>query len=417
MSNDTLPSLLHHQAIQRGADVAIRHKQLGIWHVLPWQEAQREVLQLAAVLRERGFNKGDALFLLSHPRPQALLLQLAAQWLGGLAAPVDLLVDRAVNVQLLKKLRPAFVFAEGEDEVALLAEAGLTPKLVVYADRRGLAAHAESARLDYADALTLAAAPLHEAPLVSPVDHAFAFHRLDAQGLVHLQTISHHELLNEGRRLLRQENLSAADEALAARAFAASGHARYLLAPWLLAGFRLNFPENLATRDNDRRELGPTLVAGTRETYQRLESLVQQRLPQTGTWRRRLVDWALRTAHATRNPPAVSLRPATNKSVTKPQRFNLQLALAQWLVINPLRDVIGFSRTRVPLLVGEPLPESSLRFFRSLGIEVRNWEEQAYWYVLEGGKARFVKRGPASLSLSAEPALAAVNINTAGSSS
>jgi long-subunit acyl-CoA synthetase (AMP-forming) len=414
MSNDTLPRLLQAQSEQRGADVAIRHKQLGIWHTLRWQDAQREVLQLAAVLRERGFNKGDALFLLSHPRPQALLLQLAAQWLGGLAAPVDLLVDRAVTVQLLKKLRPAFVFAEGEEEVALLAEAGVTPKLVIYADRRGLAANAESARLDYAEALTLAAAPLHEAPLVAPVDHAFAFHRLDAQGLVHLQTISHHELLNEGRRLLRQENLSAADEALAARAFAASGHARYLLAPWLLAGFRLNFPENLATRDNDRRELGPTLVAGTRETYQRLESLVQQRLPQTGTWRRRLVDWALRTASATRNPPPVSLRPATNKSVTKSQRFHLQLALAQWLVISPLRDVIGFSRTRVPLLVGEPLPESSLRFFRSLGIEIRNWEEQAYWYVLEGGKARVVKRGPSSLQVETSASLSATTIHTAG---
>ena len=410
MSNDTLPSLLRAQSEQRGADVAIRHKQLGIWHALRWQDAQREVLQLAAVLRERGFNKGDALFLLSHPRPQALLLQLAAQWLGGLAAPVDLLVERAVTVQLLQKLRPAFVFAEGEDEVALLAEAELAPRLVIYADRRGLAGDAQASRLDYADALKLAAAPLHEAPLVAPVDHAFAFHRLDAGGLVHLQTISHHELLNEGRRLLRQENLSAADEALAARAFAASGHARYLLAPWLLAGFRLNFPENLATRDNDRRELGPTLVAGTRETYQRLESLVQQRLPQAGSWRRRLVDWALRTSSAARNPPPISLKPAAKSN----RRFSLSLTLANWLVISPLRDVIGFSRTRVPLLVGEPLPESSLRFFRSLGIEIRNWEEHAYWYVLEGGRARVVKRGPSSLQVQASPSLAAAAINTAG---
>lgn len=409
MSNDTLPSLLQAQSGQRGSDVAIRHKQLGIWHALRWQDVEREVLQLAAVLRERGFNKGDALFLLSHPRPQALLLQLAAQWLGGMAAPVDLLVDRAFTVQLLQKLRPAFVFAEGEDEVALLAEAELAPRLVIYADRRGLAGDAQASRLDYADALKLAAAPLHEAPLVAPVDHAFAFHRLDAQGRVHLQTISHHELLNEGRRLLRQENLTAADEALAARAFAASGHARYLLAPWLLAGFRLNFPENLATRDNDRRELGPTLVAGTRETYQRLESLVQQRLPQTGTWRRRLVDWALRTSIATLTPAVVSLR-----AVAKPPRFSLSLAVAQWLVISPLRDVIGFSRTRVPLLVGEPLPESSLRFFRSLGIEIRNWEEQAYWYVLEGGKARVVKRGPASLQVENGASLGAATIHRAG---
>ncbi|HWU34672.1 MAG TPA: AMP-binding protein [Methylovorus sp.] len=421
MSHDTLPGLLQHQAAQRGADVAIRHKQLGIWHVLRWQEVWREVQHLAAVLQARGFQKGDALFLLSHPRPQALLLQLAAQWLGGVAAPVDLLAARDDTLRVLQGLRPTWVFAEGEDEIALLAEAGAVPRLLIYADQRGVVANHSSAHLAYAEALALAAetvqaAPQQQAPLVAAVDHAFAFYRLEAQQAdqapqLQLQTISHHELLNEGRRLLRQENLKPQDEALAARAFAASGHARYLLAPWLLAGFRLNFPENLATRDNDRRELGPTLVAGTRETYQRLESLVQQRLPQAGSWRRRLVDWALRTSSATRKPLVVSLRP-----VAKPPRFSLQLLLAQWLVINPLRDVIGFSRTRVPLLVGEPLPESSLRFFHSLGIEVRNWEEQAYWYVLEGGKARVVKRGHASLTLPT-PAVAAASVSTVGSPS
>ena len=60
----------------------------------------------------------------------------------------------------------------------------------------------------------------------------------------------------------RENRSSASEEALAARVFAASGQARYLLAPWLSAGFCLNFPEALATRDTDRRELGPTLGAG-----------------------------------------------------------------------------------------------------------------------------------------------------------
>ncbi|MNR37341.1 hypothetical protein D3C85_1553490 [compost metagenome] len=69
---------------------------------------------------------------------------------------------------------------------------------------------------------------------------------------------------------MQGERLTEREEALAARAFAASGQARYLLAPWLLAGFRLNFPERLETRDQDRRELGPSLVLGTRETYGRL---------------------------------------------------------------------------------------------------------------------------------------------------
>jgi len=153
------------------------------------------------------------------------------------------------------------------------------------------------------------------------------------------------------------EKLGADEQALAARAFAASGQARYLLAPWLIAGFCLNFPENLATRDNDRRELGPTLVAGTLETYTRLHDLVQARLPQPGSAQRRLVDWAL------------AAQPGAARRV-----------LGEWLVRRPLRDVIGFTRTRAPLLVGEPLSGNAQAFFAALGIAVRAWPDPAQWH-------------------------------------
>ena len=175
-------------------------------------------------------------------------------------------------------------------------------------------------------------------------------------GEVELQETSHAELLREGQALVSGEALTEREEAFAARAFAASGQARYLLAPWLIAGFCLNFPEGLETRDIDRRELGPTLVAGTRETWQRLENMVRERLPAAGTWQRRLVDRAL-----------------------APRAAGLTGLIGGWLVRRPLRDVLGFTRTRVPLIIGEPLPEASVQFFATLGIAVRNWKEAADW--------------------------------------
>ena len=113
----------------------------------------------------------------------------------------------------------------------------------------------------------------------APEQTAFRFFRWGEHGGLETQALSHAFLLQEGGERVRAHGLSADERALAARAFATAEQARHLFAPWLLAGFSLNFPENLATRDQDRRELGPTLVAGTRETYGRLADDVARRLP------------------------------------------------------------------------------------------------------------------------------------------
>lgn len=371
MTNDTLPSWLSFQAKAQPLRVALRHKKLGIWHTQQWRQLQQALLRSVGLLQQKGFQQGDTLFLLSHPRPEALLLAIAAHWLGGVSAPLDPDYEVSGIVDLLHALKPAFVFAEAQQQVDQVLQASDDIRLLIYADARGLSHYQHPALCAYAAIDFLEAidsvSPL---PLALPEDVAFKFYRLseadpsDASSpfsefaKLEFNTLTHAEMLANARQLIQKEALTANEEALAARAFAASGHVRYLLSPWLLAGFILNFPENIDTRDFDRRELGPTLVAGTSATYQRLESVIASRLPLANTWHRRLLDWSL----------------ATTNSHPLYRRL-----IADWLIVRPLRDVIGFSRARVPLLVGEPLPQKSLHFFAALGIHVRTWPDEAHW--------------------------------------
>ncbi|KAF0815314.1 2-succinylbenzoate--CoA ligase [Andreprevotia sp. IGB-42] len=365
----TLPDQLLAQARQRGQQTALRHKQLGIWQERSWRSIADETGRLAGALAARGFVAGDALTLLSHPRAEALLLSLAAQWLGGIAVPLDPALPDKQLITLLQQIAPRFLFLEDEVQVARSHAAGLAAATTIYAAARGLADHRQLT--SYA---TLAdeAAQSVPSPKGRAEQTAFAFYRLLADGSAEREQLSHAELLQEGQRLVSAEQLSHREEALAARAFAAGGQARYLLAPWLLAGFRLNFPENLATRDNDRRELGPTLVAGTRETWGRLALQVQQRLPEAGSWRRAWIDAVVKTGH---------------DHAATPSWFSRLLArsVGHWLIRKPLRDVLGLTRTRVPLLVGEPLPEHVAAFFASLGLTVRTWPDPAQWQGLITG--------------------------------
>ncbi len=358
MSADTLPEWLNFQASHRPTQIAIRHKRLGVWQEKTWQMIQHETLQLVSALQARGFARGDTLYLFSNPRPEALLLSLAAHWLGGVSAPLDSDSHDADFLVLLQQLQPAFVFAEGQHQVDFLQQQGLGQTLIIYADARGLAGYQQGILQPYAGFINPNNNHFYQPPVSGAANDAFVFFRLNPQQRIERKKLSHKKLLTQGRLLIELEALTEQEEALAARAFAASGHLKYLLAPWLQAGFKLNFPENINTRDSDRRELGPTLVAGTSLTYQRLESLVKSRLPLAGTWRRALLDWSLATS-AKSSP--------------------LRRALAYSLMIRPLQDVIGLSRTRVPLLVGEALPEPSAQFFLSIGINIRNWPDAPAW--------------------------------------
>ncbi|MFM0298978.1 AMP-binding protein [Paraburkholderia sediminicola] len=352
----TLPDWLRHQAQHRPHAIALRHKRLGTWHALSWQDVATAVEQLAGGLAQRGFATGDALLLVSHPREEALLLSLAAQWNGGVAIPLDPhLADDALR-SVLTLIAPCFVFAEDDSQIdRLLTHEGLH---VIDANPRNLTPHPHPAVTDYR------ALQVHNEnglpPAVRPHDDAFAFVRHDADGQLVEQRFPHATLVREAQQLVATEKLNADDEAFAARAFAAASQARYLIAPWLLSGFRLNFPESLATRDNDRRELAPTLVAGTRETYARVAQLVDERLPGTRSWRRRLINRAQRR-----------------------QGGPLARALTWWLVTRPLREVIGFSRTHAALVIGPPLDDKTAALFEALRVDVRAWPDTGDWQRVE----------------------------------
>ena len=339
----TLPQALLLQASTRGSAIALRYKQLGIWQTRTWSQVAQDVGRLAAALQQRGFTPGDALLILSQARVEALLLTLAVQWLGGYGVLLDPQHDQRA---LLARLQAAFVLAE--DLAAVQQVQGLAPQLLLYLDGRGLDRSSDPSLCAYAELLG-GPAPAAPTPAQDAEASAFVFY-LDPQAPP--QHLSHRVLLDGAQQLIRREALGADEEALAARVFAASGQARYLLAPWLSAGFRLNFPEALETRDADRRELGPSLVLGTRESYARLEQWARERLPLPGTWSHRLYHWALAPAGGA-----------------------LRRSLGHWLIRRPLLDVLGLSRLRVPLLVGPALTPQSAEFFAALGIQPRRWQE------------------------------------------
>jgi hypothetical protein len=356
--SQSLPQALLQQSQTRGAQIALRYKQLGIWQTRSWSELAVEVSRLAGALHQKRFGASHDLLIISEARAEALLLALAAHWLGGSVSLLDPAVD---NRDLLAALAPDFAVAEGLEAVGQLRSA--SPGVLIFLDKRGLSAAPDKGLVAYAALLDGVHVELPR-PAVNATSKAFIFPSLN--GLLR-EELSHRDLLLGARQLVDVQGLDNHEQALAARVFAASGQARYLLAPWLVAGFCLNFPEGLSTRDNDRRELGPTLVLGTRESYARLELWAREHQPLPGSLSHGLYRWAM-------NPSPGVLR-----------RW-----LGHWLIRRPLLDVLGMSRLSKPLLVGEALTPQSTAFFSALGIQPRS--------LSTGANANVPADSPASVS-------------------
>ncbi len=330
----SLPQALLIQAQTRNRQIALRYKELGIWQTRTWGEVAQEVDHLAEALHLKGFKATDCLLIISEANAEALLLTLAAQALGG---SVSLIEPSVGHRSWLATVKPRYAVVQNLELVAQLSDA--EPDVVIVLDDRGLH-DAEDARLiDYAELLKPAAKGIRK-PLIDAAACAFVFQTSEGE-----QQLTHADLLDGAQQLIDANAITDHDQALVARVFAANSQARYLLAPWLVAGFCLNFPEALSTRDNDRRELGPTLVLGTRESYARLELWARERLPLAGTFAHALYRWAM--------APAKGL---------------IRRQLGYWLIRRPLLDVLGMSRLSKPLLAGEALTPQSQAFFAALGI-------------------------------------------------
>lgn len=330
----SLPQALLIQAQTRNRQIALRYKKLGIWKTRTWGEVAQDADHLAEALHLKGFKATDCLLIISEANAEALLLTLAAQALGGSVSLIEPSMDHR---HWLATVKPRYAVVQNLELVAQLSDA--EPDVVIVLDDRGLHDAKDARLVDYAELLKPAAKGIRK-PLIDAAACAFIFQTPQGE-----QRLTHADLLNGARQLIDIQAITERDQALAARVFAASGQARYLLAPWLVAGFCLNFPESLSTRDNDRRELGPTLVLGTRESYARLELRARERLPLPGTFAHALYRWAMVPA----------------KGVIRRQ-------FGYWLIRRPLLDVLGMSRLSKPLLAGEALTPQSQAFFAALGI-------------------------------------------------
>ena len=373
---DTLSKGFLRRVAQLGDITAQRKKRYGIWQEYSWKEVYRQVCDFAMGLLELGLQAGDTLVIIGENDPEMYWAQIAAHGLGcktccvfSDASPQDIhYVINAVDA--------SFVCAHDQEQVdKMLAIKAGNPQIrqVIYWEERGLWNYSDDWLLSFRAVQAkgelrrkamprlfddMARDTQPQATIILSMTSGTTSLPKFAE-VTHFQLVTGHAM-NYAYVDTRQEDnwLSFSPMAwLAEQAFGFTSH--------LLDGVQVNFPEGPETVPTDMREIAPAGLLFPSRVWENLARVVQFRINDGSFLNRAMFRLFMPIAYR-----AIDHEDA-HESVPPPLRFLRWLG--EFAIFEPLRDKLGLVRARNVLTAGAMLSSDIIRFFRAIGIELRQY--------------------------------------------
>ncbi|HUN70086.1 MAG TPA: AMP-binding protein [Burkholderiales bacterium] len=371
---DTFPKLLLHHARVRPEHPAIREKDLGIWQTWSWHRFADEVRSLACGLAAQDFKRGDHLAIVGDNRPRIYAAMCAAQCLGGIAVP---LYQDAVAAEMAFPIQNASIthaLAEDQEQVDKLLEVlpkCPTLKRIYFDDPRGLRHYAQPQLLSCDKLIDIGREAYARDPAFleteiakgAGADTAAMFFTSGTTGVAKGVVLTHLSLIDRARAAAEMEGLSDADVVLAYLPPAWIGQNIFSYAQPFVTGYCICCPESAETVMSDMREIGPTYYFAPPRVLEALLTQVSIRMEDASALKRSLYRYFMEVARR------VGGAILDGKPVRALDR--LLYRIGDVLIFAPLRNVLGMSRVRVAYTAGEAIGPDLFRFYRSIGINLK----------------------------------------------
>ncbi len=401
-THDTFPKLLQHHALVRGALPAIREKDLGIWQTWTWKQFADEARALACGLAARGFKRGDHLALVGDNRPRLYAAMCAAQCLGGIPVP---LYQDAVAAEMafpIQNAEIAYAVAEDQEQVDKLLE--ILPQCptlehIYYDDPRGMRHYKRPQLSSYDSLLELGRESLARDPAFlegeiakgSGGDTAAMFFTSGTTGTPKGVVLTHANLIDRAKVAAELEGLNERDVVLAYLPPAWIGQNVFSYAQPFVTGYCICCPEAAETVMSDMREIGPTYYFAPPRVLEALLTQVSIRMEDAGRMSRFFYRYFMGVASR------------VGGAILDGKPVGIIDRLLYWLgdlcTYGPLRNVLGMSRVRVAYTAGEAIGPDLFRFYRSIGINLKqlygSTETSVFVCIQPDGQVKADTVGPA----------------------
>jgi long-chain acyl-CoA synthetase len=374
---DTMPKLLLRNAEQFGRNPAMRHKDFGIWQTWTWEDYRDETRAFAIGLRKLGFQRGDIAAIIGDNRPRLYAAIGAVQSLGGVAVPCyqDAVADELAYVLAHAEVKLAIV-QDQEQVDKILSTADRLPSLqrVIYEEERGLDGYDSTDLHMFEQVRKLGLEELRNNPSAAGwwLDEVARGKGSDVSVMLYTSgttgrpkgvILSHDNVVISAHNANTFDNYTSADTMLAYLPMAWVGDHIFSYGQAIAGAICVACPESPETIVEDRREIGPTTFFAPPRVFENLLTQIMVRMEDAGPIMRRMFHYFLGVARRC-GEDILDGRPVGALD-------RLCYGLGNLLIYAPLRNRMGFSNIRVAYTAGEAIGPELFRFYRSLGINLK----------------------------------------------
>ncbi|MFZ3219574.1 MAG: long-chain fatty acid--CoA ligase [Rhodoferax sp.] len=371
MPGETIPAIFWNAVAQRGPKVWMRQKHLGLWRSWTWNQTADAVREIAGGLLSLGFARGECASILANTVVEWVWTDLAVLSCGGVANGIYP-TDAPAQVQYLcEDSRTTVLFVEDDEQLDKALEVrdrlpGL--RQIVVFDMEGLRDLNEPGVMSLAALRTLGRAYLAEHPqelqqrvdACRPEDLAILVYTSGTtgkpKGAMHL----HSGLVYTVRGF---NTLVAQDDRDERMCFLPLCHIAERMGGEYFAlytGAMLNFVENPETIPENVREIAPTVFTAVPRVWEKFYSGVMIALKEAGFIQQAAYAWGIGVG------TTIADRVLAGQPVSS--WLKLQFQLAQWLVLNNVRKLIGIHRARFLVTGAAPISPDLVRWYLALGV-------------------------------------------------
>jgi long-chain acyl-CoA synthetase len=370
---DTVAKLFRHTAAARGERVATMHKDFGIWQTVTWRDYAERACWTGLGLASLGLKPREVAAILSETIPEWLWTDMGIIGLGAVSVGLYPTSSREQVDYIVNDSGARFLFVEDEEQLdKVLERRERMPNLVrvIVYDMTGLKRLADPLVMSYADLLALGQAEEAKAPqrwdalvdATRPADRAILVYTSGTTGPPKGAILSHANLIFAIDRWGEMAPTTDSDDTLAFLPLCHMAERMMTAMRPLAYGGVVHFAESPDTVLENLREVSPTVFFAVPRIWEKLHSLVTMTLQDATSLQRAMYRRASAVAHAV----------ADRKMAGKPVPLGLRAlnALAQLVVLQNTKRLLGLSRARLIGSGAAPISQDIMRWYVALGIPI-----------------------------------------------
>ncbi|MCK5542180.1 MAG: long-chain fatty acid--CoA ligase [Desulfobacterales bacterium] len=370
---ETIPQLFNKTVIQNGPRVALRTKDLGIWHDITWNEYHDIAKKVGCALLSMGFKKGDAACIIGNNSTEWVMADMGIQCVGGVSVGVYATNAWQQVEYVVNHCDAKFLFVENEeqlDKYLMFRENTSVLEKVIVWDTKGLSAFKDPMVMTFEQLIEQGKNKDEESPSlfekmnaeVTPDDVAMIIYTSGTTGPPKGAMLTHKNVtwmagaVNETIKIYKTDNVLSFLPLchVFERLFTVFIHIKF--------AYTVNFVEKPDTVMQNMMEVSPTVGYAVPRIWEKYYSNIMIKMADA-TWIKR---FAFNTALKIGKKRADLVM-----NFKSPGIFFKGLYFVAWFtVFRKLKERLGFENIRVAISGAAPISKDVLRFFQSIGINL-----------------------------------------------